>query len=70
MPPKKTSQSLFTWAEQLLLDSASRIFVGTQYKESHSVGNHDMFELNLSVEMVCTMSRFINCLILIYFRTT
>ncbi|KAN0138132.1 hypothetical protein V8E53_004021, partial [Lactarius tabidus] len=51
MPPKKTSQLLFTWAEQLLLDSASRIFVGTQYKESHSVGNHDMFELNLSVEM-------------------
>ncbi|KAN0141508.1 hypothetical protein V8E53_000753 [Lactarius tabidus] len=52
MPPKKTSQSLFTQAEQLLLDSASRIFVGTQYKESHSVGNHDMFELNLSVEMI------------------
>ncbi|KAN0141875.1 hypothetical protein V8E53_000337 [Lactarius tabidus] len=51
MPPKKTSQLLFTWAEQLLLDSASRIFVGMQYKESHSVGNHDMFELNLSVEM-------------------
>ncbi|KAN0135969.1 hypothetical protein V8E53_006130 [Lactarius tabidus] len=51
MPPKKTSQLLFTWAEQLLLDSASRIFVGTQYKESHLVGNHDMFKLNLSVEM-------------------
>jgi hypothetical protein len=70
MPPRTNSRSLLTRPEQFLLGCAARILIGTQYNETHSEGNHDMFEMDLSVEMVRTMSRFINCLILIYSRTT